>query len=136
MAKECRTRASHLVIVGIDNNKQLHIRIIDGSGTPVTDTDETQLPKTQAGAIATLKQQIPGWLPPHVLSSAENAQIVAEVTSILGQTPPKPNIGQVCMKISQQVGLHPQLVAFDVTKANGINVGFNPDSTRGARRLD
>ena len=35
------------------------------------------------------------------------------------------------MKISQQVGLHPQLVAFDVTKANGINVGFNPDSTVG-----
>ncbi len=38
------------------------------------------------------------------------------------------------MKISQQVGLHPQLVAFDVTKANGINVGFNPSST-GANRL-
>ena len=33
--------------------------------------------------------------------------------------------------ISQQVGLHPQLVAFDVRKANGINVGFNPPSTVG-----
>ena len=38
------------------------------------------------------------------------------------------------MKISQQVGLHPQLVAFDVTKANGINVGFNPTSTVGPRQ--
>ena len=38
------------------------------------------------------------------------------------------------MKISQQVGLHPQLVAFDVTKANGINVGFNPPSTVGPRK--
>ena len=66
-----------------------------------------------------------------MLSSAEKAQISAEVTSILGQTPPKPNIGQVCMKISQRAGLHPQLVAFDATKANGINVGFNPDSTVG-----
>ena len=40
------------------------------------------------------------------------------------------------MKISQQVGLHPQLVAFDVTKANGINVGFNPHSTVGPGKLD
>jgi hypothetical protein len=44
---------------------------------------------------------------------------------------PPPTVGEVKMKISQQVGLHPQLLAFDVTKANGINVGFNPDSTVG-----
>jgi hypothetical protein len=42
---------------------------------------------------------------------------------------PLPTVGPVNMKISQQIGLHPQLVSFDVTKANGINVGFNPDST-------
>jgi hypothetical protein len=121
----------NLVIVGIDNNNVLHIRIFDGGGTRKTNADETQLPGTQAMAIKTLKQQLPGLLPPHVLSSAEHAQLIAEVTSILGQTPPKPNIGQVCVKISQQAGLHPQLVAFDVTKANGINVGLNPDSTVG-----
>ena len=28
-----------------------------------------------------------------------------------------------------QVGLHPALVSFDVTEANGVNVGFNPTST-------
>jgi hypothetical protein len=40
---------------------------------------------------------------------------------------PKP--GEINLRISQRVGLHPQLVAFDVCKANGINVGFNPAST-------
>jgi hypothetical protein len=48
---------------------------------------------------------------------------------------PPPNVGEVNMTISQQVGLHPQLLAFDVTKANGINVGFNPDSTIGPGAL-
>jgi hypothetical protein len=42
-----------------------------------------------------------------------------------------PTVEQVPMPFSHQVGLHPQLVAFDVTKANGVNVGFNPDSTKG-----
>jgi hypothetical protein len=125
------TSGQNLVIVGTDNNNQLQIRIFDGGGNLVTDTSKTPLPSSQAGAIAKLKQELTPLLPPRVLSSAEKAQIIAAVTSILGQTATKPNIGQVCMKISQQVGLHPQLVAFDVTKANGINVGFNPGSTVG-----
>ena len=120
----------NLLIVGTDNNNVLQIRYFDGGGN-VTNTNQTQLPSNQAGAIATLKQQINPLLPPHILSSAENAQISSQVTSIFGQAPPKPNIGQVCMKISQRAGLHPQLVAYDATKANGINVGFNPDSTVG-----
>jgi len=36
---------------------------------------------------------------------------------------------QLPLVLSKQAGLHPALVGFDVTKANGINVGFNPDST-------
>ncbi len=35
----------------------------------------------------------------------------------------------VLLSASRQVGLHPALVEFDVTKANGVNVGFNPNST-------
>lgn len=42
-----------------------------------------------------------------------------------------PDLQPIGMKISKQVGLHPQLVEFDVTAANGINVGLNPDSTAG-----
>ncbi len=52
------------VIVGIDNNGLLHIRIFDAGGKCIIDTDETKLPGTQAGAISTLKQQLPGLLPP------------------------------------------------------------------------
>src|SRR5262249_38741724 len=73
-------------IVGTDNTGLLHIRIFDALGRLVTDTDETKLPPTQANAIATLKQQLPGLLPPHVLTAAEKAQVIAEVTSIAGQT--------------------------------------------------
>ena len=79
------TSGKNLVIVGIDNNGLLHIRIFDAAGNRITDTDETQLP-AQAAAIATLKQQLPGLLPPHVLTDAEKAQVIAEATSIVGQT--------------------------------------------------
>lgn len=42
-----------------------------------------------------------------------------------------PGLKRIPMKASWQMGLHPQLVEFDVGVANGINVGFNPDSTTG-----
>jgi hypothetical protein len=29
----------------------------------------------------------------------------------------------------RQVGLHPALLSYDITQANGINIGFNPDTT-------
>ncbi len=81
------TSGNNLVIVGIDNNGLLHIRIFDAAGNRVTDTDETKLPGTQAGAISTLKQQLPGLLPPHVLTGAEKAQLIGEATSIVGENP-------------------------------------------------
>ncbi len=80
------TSGSNLVIVGTDNKNLLHIRIYDDAGNRVTDTDETKLPAAQAAAIATLKQQLPGLLPPHVLTYAEKAQVFGEATSIVGQT--------------------------------------------------
>jgi hypothetical protein len=75
-----------LVIVGLDNNGLLHIRIFDGDGNLVTDTDETNLPGTQAGAISNFKQQLPGLLPPHELTSTEKDQVISDATSIVGQT--------------------------------------------------
>ncbi len=80
------TSGIDFVIVGIDNNGLLHIRIFDASGKRITDTDETKLPGTQAGAISTLKNQLPGLLPPHVLPNAEKAQVLSKVTSITSQT--------------------------------------------------
>jgi hypothetical protein len=39
--------------------------------------------KTQAGEISTLKQQLAGLLPPHVLSSDERSHVLVEVASIV-----------------------------------------------------
>ena len=79
------TSGSSLIIVGTDNNGLLHIRIFDPSGKKVTDTDETQLPATQAGAVSTLKAQLPGLLPPHVLTFGEKFELLGEARSIVDQ---------------------------------------------------
>jgi hypothetical protein len=84
---EASTSGNNLVIVGIGNNGLLHIRILDAGGMRMVDTDETLLPTTKAGAISTLKQRLPGLLPPHVLTSAEKARVLGEVLSIVGETP-------------------------------------------------
>ncbi len=78
---------NNLVIVGTDNNGLLHIRIFGAGGNPLTDTDETMLPSTQARAILTLKPQLPGLLPPNVLTNVKKAQVLSEVISIVGETP-------------------------------------------------
>jgi len=85
------TSGNNLVIVGTDNNNLLHIRIFDQDGNRVTDIDETKLPPAQAQAILTLKQQLPGLLPPHVMTDAEKAQVLREATSIAGQTRTSPS---------------------------------------------
>jgi len=35
----------------------------------------------------------------------------------------------ISLLASKQVGLHPQLVSYDVTDSNGFNIGKNPDQT-------
>ena len=78
------TSGNDLVIVGIDNIRLLHIRIFDSGGNLITDTDETKLPATQAGAISTLKGQVQqGFSSP--LTIPEMNQVLSEVTSITGQ---------------------------------------------------
>ena len=82
------TSGNELVVIGTDNNNLLHIRIFDqGWATLVTDTDETKLPPHKPQAILILKQQIPGLLPPDVLTDAEKAQVLRRATSIVDQTP-------------------------------------------------
>jgi len=81
------TSGNNWVIVGTDNNGLLHIRFFGGGGQLLTDTVETMLPSKQASAILTLKQQLTGLLPPHVLTSAEKARVLREAISIVGETP-------------------------------------------------
>ena len=81
------TSGNNLVIVGTGNNGLLHIRIFGSGGNRMVDTDEKLLPTTKVSAISTLKQQLPGLLPPHVLTSAEEARVLSEVLSIVGETP-------------------------------------------------
>ena len=80
------TSGSNLVIVGLDNNQHLHIRVFDISGKEAADADEASLPAAQAGAISALKEELPGLLPPHVPTDAEKSQVVREATSIVGLT--------------------------------------------------
>ncbi len=101
------TSGHYLVIAGIDSDDLLHIRTFDlggirtdtfetrdnggalrldsadASGKVLSDAPESSLPTIQAGAITTLKQQLPGLLPPHVLGGAERDQVLSKVTSII-----------------------------------------------------
>jgi hypothetical protein len=81
------TTDKKLVILGIDNNGLLHIRIFDASGNLVTDTDESKVPRTRAREVSILKQQVPGFSAPHVLTGEEKALLISEVTSIVGHPP-------------------------------------------------
>ena len=65
-----------------DTSGALHIQSVDASGKVLSDVLES---KAQAGQISTLKQQLPGLVPPHVLSSDERSQVLVGVTSIVGQ---------------------------------------------------
>jgi WD40 repeat protein len=100
-----------LVIVGTDSDNLLHIRAFGGHVHPIdaletrdssgalhlklfyteggfqSDALESSLPTAQSGAITTLKQRLPGLLPPHVLSGAERGQVLSAVTLILGHRP-------------------------------------------------
>jgi hypothetical protein len=100
------TSGSDHIIVGTDVNGLLHIRnfdaggircdtfevkdtsgafrlrSVDASGKVLSDVLES---KTQAGEISTLKQQLAGLLPPHVLSSDERSHVLVEVASIVGR---------------------------------------------------
>ncbi|WP_257165109.1 multicopper oxidase domain-containing protein [Bradyrhizobium sp. SRS-191] len=66
------------------------------------------------------------------LSNAVDTSAPTFTTSISGARPGVPYstpYGGINLTPSTTVGLHPQLLAQDVTSSNGINVGDNPNST-------
>jgi hypothetical protein len=77
------TSGTNLVLFGVDNNGRLCIRVFDGGGNRVADTDETKLPGTQAEAISALKRQLPGLLPPHMLTGDEEAELIRVAAAIV-----------------------------------------------------
>ena len=102
-----RTSGKRIVIVGTDAAGLLHIRIFDASGVRTdiyeameggelhlvsaddsgkvrSDSPESGLSAAQSQAIATLKQQLPGWLPPHALSASQKRQVLAEAALVSG----------------------------------------------------
>jgi hypothetical protein len=88
------TSGNKLVILGIDNNDLLHIRIFDAAGKGVMDTNETKLSDAQAVAIATLKRELPDLLPPQVLIGARKARIIRKVISIVGREDARRRLSQ------------------------------------------
>ena len=81
------TAGKRLIIVAAVKSV-LHFRIFDCDGQMVVDTDETKL-MTQAGPIEDLRKQLESLWPPHELTESEKARVIAAVTSIHGDTPPK-----------------------------------------------
>jgi hypothetical protein len=88
------TSGNKLVILGIDNNDLLHIRIFDAGGKGVMDTDETKLSDAQAVAIATLKRELSGVLPSHELTGARKARLIRRVRSIVCQEDARRRLSQ------------------------------------------
>ena len=72
----------NLLVIGVDSNKKLHIRIFDVCGNIETDLTESQLPVSQAEAIAALKQQVEVLSPPVTLTGTEAASLFAEATAL------------------------------------------------------
>ena len=84
-ASSIPTSGKNLVIVA-NVNSTLYFRIFDSTGLLIVDTNATNLP-SQAAAIAALEAQLSSLWPPHVLTSAEETEVLTAVTSIVGPIP-------------------------------------------------
>ncbi len=113
-----------LVILGIDNNKLLHIRIFGHSEELVTDTDETKLPPAKARDIEELKRRVAGLLPTRGLTDAEKTPLLQLATSIvnLSQGADTHKAEWTAQKIRDELRLDPTKSAIkpgDVQYLNG-----------------
>jgi fibro-slime domain-containing protein/RHS repeat-associated protein len=128
------TSGTNLVVVGTDAGGLLHVRIFDAVGG-ITDASEATLPDARAQAISALKQQLSGLMPPHVLTGAEKAEVLAEVALIVGQTR---GLGSLTSVVTRQVAGGPVLTSFlytvddaglrtAVTEAGGRTVRYTYD---------
>jgi serine/threonine protein kinase len=97
------TAGKRLIVVAAVKNavkNVLYLRIFDGDGQMVVDTDETKL-TTQAGPIKDLRKQLESLWPPHHLTESEKTRVIAAVTSIVGRTPLEPRkVAFIIMQIA------------------------------------
>jgi len=82
------TQIDDMFIIGTDDKNLLHIRM-RRDGLRLIDIDETTVPARQAQAISSLKQQLPGLSPPHVMTEAEKAKLLVRASSIVDDIPPE-----------------------------------------------
>ena len=103
---------------------RLHHCRIDGFREPGRDDSDLDA----AGKLDTSRK-----VEPLILRAAAGECITVKLTNRLPTKPmnvgrPSAITGQT-LNTSYRVGLHAQLVSYDVTTANGINLGMNPDLT-------
>ena len=82
-------KGNTLIIVAILDHV-LHFRIFDSNGKMVVDTDEKSV-IDQATQIEALRSQLESFWPPHELTPSEKVQVIAAVTSLVGQTLQEPS---------------------------------------------
>ncbi len=100
-ASDIPARVRDRIIVA-DVEHVLHFRTFDGEGKVKVDTDELKL-AGQARQIEDLRKQLVGLWPPHELTRAEQARLIAVVASIVGHTPGK-EISQLCSLDDYRMG--------------------------------
>ena len=112
-----------------------------GVGTPGVNqiTDPTALMYVLTGDLAggKLKAGVP--TEPLILRAAAGDCITVELsnglpapgTALNGGIPAEPALTGVTLQTSHDVGLHPQLLAYDVTTSDGFNIGSNAVHTAG-----
>jgi NADH-quinone oxidoreductase subunit M len=74
------TSGKSVVILGLDDNGDLHVRSFDAGGNLVADT----VPSSSAKDVSSLKQRVSGLLPAHVLTATEKNQVIDQLTPIVG----------------------------------------------------
>jgi hypothetical protein len=111
------TTGRDLVIIGIDNPGLLHIRVFDGAGVEVIDTDENGLKGAEPFAINTLKLQIPSLLPPNPVTDGARTQVLAEVTALVG--PPPDASGRASASITSRLN---ELRRFATPEPGGLDL--------------
>ena len=79
----------NLVILGIDNNDRLHIRIFDPGGNPVTDADETKVPAHEPGRSRSSRSESGNPCPHTCRTREEKDLLIDAATSLVDQAPPK-----------------------------------------------
>ncbi len=82
------SKGKSLILVGTDNDDLLHIRIFNGSGKLVTDTNESLLPDSRAFEIMVLKEYLTTYGVGHVFTDNETIQVITEVSSIVSDPIP------------------------------------------------